>query len=221
MKKIFSIILVSIAFFANAKNPNEILESQLSSGTTINIRSFGNTNFFYRRCFAEITNQYCKINGFVFSRNYLLHRMRVVQHIGYCEYIVDVDEWEPDIPSEYNNHSHGEWKNIGWNKITLTKTGDNLADDEVGTCYGWPSDEVYEYTTVMGATKRIKVFHTIKDKDIESLTFEDVINHLKEGKTFVINFKHLAFFPNGAKCYPTAWRVHIAKDKGKIVRFGK
>lgn len=202
-------------------NDNEIFESRLENGTIINIRSFGNSDFFYRRCFSEITNEYCKIHGSIFYRKSICHRMKIIQHVGYCEYIVDVDKWYMDIPSKYNDRSFGHFENIGWHKIYIPTIGDDLADDEIGFCNGWPSSEIYEYTTVLGATKRIKVFYVVSNSDIESLTFEDVVDHLKNGNVFIIDFEHLEFLPDGSKCYSTAYRISLTKNEGKTVIFGK
>lgn len=223
-KKIIACVIVFIATFIKAEDKNTILESQIKDGISINVKSFANTNFLYKKCFTEITNSYFKTSkGIIFSKRLSLHRMRVVQHIGYCEYIVDVDEWEPHGVSSWNEYDKddspsGRWKNIGWHKVNFSL--DNLADNEIGKSYGYPSDEIYEYTTVMGATKRIKVFKSFSEKDMLPITFDDILNHLKEGRSFMINFKHLAI-TYGKPWQKTSFNVFIVKNGGKFVVFGK
>ena len=178
---------------------NEIFEKDLKSFMEIDVRSFTNTNLFYAKCWASITNNYCSLNGELAPKMPLRHKMRIVQHIGYCEDLVDVYNWNGD-----------DWESAGWCKIYLPQAGDNLADDEVGWCCGWQSNELYEYITVMGAVKRVKVFHTISLNELKEPTPKDIFTFLDKGGTLRVDIPYTGGIAR--------W-VKVSKNRGKIVLF--
>lgn len=186
---------------------------------TINTRSFGSTNNFERMCFPAITERYFKVNGDVRLRSDYQSRFKIIQHIGDGDYLA-------------------KWGDV-WYKLCTTDTG--LADESVYTLYGILTDELYSYQTVLGASKRVRVFRTLSQlgNKVEELTFADVLRHLNSGNTFTIsmvyeskqqptsitgNYRDLQIMAQNGRLHNDGKRrieATITMKEGMVVQFGK
>lgn len=190
----------------NAKG--EFFESDLyyEGKITINTRSFGSTNVFAARCFSAITNRYVKVDGKVYERSTFRRTFKIRQHIGSCEYLADM--------------MFGD-KDIGYFK--LETCSDNFVDNDTITIYCLVTDKTYEYTTVIGGSKRVRIVKMIPSHMIEELTVQDMIDHMNVGNSFEIRFAYDSKVPKSSYkgdgiCHINAT---ITMNGGSIVRLGK
>ena len=185
----------------NAKG--EFFESDLyyEGKITINTRSFGSTNVFATRCFSAITNRYVKVDGKVYERSTFKRTFKIRQHIGNCEYLADM--------------MFGA-KDIGYFK--LETLSDGFVDNDTITIYCLVTDKTYEYTTVMGGSKRVHIVKMIPSQIIEELTVQDMIDYMSAGNSFEIRFAYDSKIHKAGICHLNAT---ITMNGGNIVRFGK
>lgn len=199
----------------------EIFESDLyrMDKITINTRSFGSTNNFERVCFSAITNRYFIVADKVCLRSDYANTFIISQHIGQGEYLA-------------------RW---GSNTFKLNTNDDGLIDESRYTLFGILTNESYEYKTVLGSSKRVRVFNSLARLGIkaEELTFADVLSRLNAGETFTISMEyeskeaptHIAgsyrdlriMTQNGYNPNSKKRRIEatITMKGGSIVRFGK
>ena len=185
----------------NAKG--EFFESDLyyEGKITINTRSFGSTNVFAARCFSAITNRYVKVDGKVYERSTFKRTFKIRQHIGNCEYLADM---------MFGN------KDIGYFK--LETCSDGFVDNDTITIYCVVANKTYEYTTVMGGSKRVRIVRMIPSQMIEELTVQDMIDYMSAGNSFEIRFAYDSKVPKVGICHLNAT---ITMNGGNIVKLGK
>lgn len=160
----------------------EILESDLRglSDVTINTRSFGGTNLFERRCLPAIREKYVMVDGAPHLRADFEMVFKIVQPLGGGAYLAQ--------------------KGLVFYKLDTTT--ESLADDTLVNLLGGFTGELFDYTTVLGARKRIRVFATLARQGhaVSEVTLADAIAHLNSGGTFRILFR----YDPGVPTTPTA-----------------
>jgi len=138
-------------------------ETDIKENMVINSRSFGSIEGFSKRCLSSITDRYVKIGGSIVEKK--VFRFKVLQRVGVRQYIVTTPE-----------------KTFKANLLA-----DGYVDEQTIQVVGFHTQEVYEYTTVMGANRRVGVFQEVETEPILS---EDIKAYLASGKEFVINLTH-------------------------------
>ena len=150
----------------------ELLESDLRGllDVTINTRSFGGTNLFERRCLPAIREKYVMVDGAPRLRADFEMVFKIVQSLGGGIYLAQ--------------------KGLVFYRVDTTT--ETLADDALVTVLGGFTGELFDYTTVLGARKRIRVFATLARQGhaVAEVTLADAIAHLNGGGTFRVLFRY-------------------------------
>lgn len=145
----------------------EIFESDLRHlpRVTVNTRSFGSTNNFERMCLAAIRGQYVAIGGRVRRRADGVTRFKIIQSLGNGAYLA----------------RHGE------TYYKLENVDAVLVDDAAYDLAGELTGGVFDYTTVLGAAKRVRVFRVLPFAEV---SFADVLAHLQAGGTLTFPLEY-------------------------------
>ena len=138
-------------------------EIDITADMVINSKSFGSFDAFSTRCLSAINDRYAKIGGKVMQKK--VFHFKVLQHIGFRQYIVTTSQ----------------------KQFKANLLADSYVDDQTIEVIGYHTQEIYEYTTVMGANRRLGVFQEV---ETESLSQDDIKAYLVSGKEFIINLTH-------------------------------
>lgn len=166
----------------------------------VNTRSFGSTNAFERRCLAAIRDRYIMVDGAPALRAKYQETFKVVQSLGDGDYLV----------------------RKGLDFFKLETKGGTFADDALVTVAGTWTGRLFDYTTVLGAAKRIRVFATLSRQGhaVAEVSFADALAHLGAGGTFAIMLPYDPHVPLTPGWNP-AIEATITQRGGSIVHFGK
>lgn len=182
----------------------DIFESDLRHlpDVTINTRSFGGTNLFERRCLPAIREKYVMVDGVPRLRADFEMVFKIVQPLGGGIYLAQ--------------------KGLVFYRVDTTT--ETLADEALVTVLGGFTGELFDYTTVLGARKRIRVFATLARQGhaVAEVTLADAISHLNGGGTFRILFPYrspIVAQPNQRNQFGI--NATITQQGGALVRLGK
>ena len=180
----------------------EVFESDLRHlpRIEVNTRSFGSTNAFERRCLAAIRDRYIMVDGKPARRAEYQQTFKIVQSLGDGDYLA----------------------RKGLEFFKLETNGGVFADDALVTVVGTLTGDVFDYTTVLGAAKRIRIFRTLSRQGhaVAEVSFVDALAHLGAGGTFAIMLPydpHVRVTPG----WNPAIEATITQRGGSIIHFGK